>query len=90
MNRAERRKKVPARNAKLLAEVSRADGISFATSGIYASLILILHDKWGWGHTRLTRLLDQVTEQFDSVNHGYVSIDDLKKTILDELGIKMQ
>jgi len=89
MNRADRRKKVPAKSAKLLAEASYYEGIQYATSGIYASLILILHDKWGFGHARLTRLLDQVTDQFDSIKTGYVKIDDLKRTIKEELGIIM-
>jgi hypothetical protein len=91
MNRKQRRqlekKRVTAKDLKVIEDHSKSRGIDAATTGILASLALTLHDKWGWGHVRITRLLNQIDEQFDAVNKGFVPLEDLLKTVRDELGV---
>ena len=65
-------------------------GISYATNAILAVMCIQLHDKWGWGQVRLTRLLDQVQETFDAIDEKYVSVEDLKKILSDEIGIEIK
>lgn len=71
-------------------EQAKIDGISFATSAIMASLAINLHDKWGWGQVRVQRVMDQVQETFDSITLDYVSVEDLKKAVLEDLKINIK
>lgn len=74
----------------MIEESSAKGAINYATNAMIASLVICLHDKWGWGKVRLKRLLDQVNETFDSIDKNYVSIEDLKKVILEETGIDVK
>lgn len=93
MNRSERRrlekKGVTAKDLKVIESNSASKAIDYAVSGMIASFALVLHDKWGWGQTRIKRLLDQVNEQFDSIDNDLLTIEDMKQTILDEIGINI-
>lgn len=89
MNRAERRKKIPATEAKVNNMIMYKEGINYATDCIYASVLMILHDKFGFGATRCQRFLKQVEEQVDCVNKGYLSLDDIKETVSKELDIHL-
>jgi len=94
MNRAERRRLqkqgLTAKDIKAIEDSSVLKGIDFAVSGMIASFVITLHDKWGWGHVRIKRLLEQVDDVFDSIDKDYVTIEDLRKVILDEIGIKLK
>jgi len=94
MNRAERRrlqkKGITAKDLKMIEEASAKDAINYATNAIIASFAICLHDKWGWGHVRIKRLLEQVDNIFDSIDKNYVSIEDLRKVILDKIGIELK
>ncbi len=94
MNRAERRKlqkkDITAKDLKMIEEASAKDVINYATDAMIASFAICLHDKWGWGKVRLKRLLDQVNETFDCIDKNYVTIEDLKKVILEETGIQIK
>jgi hypothetical protein len=89
MNRAERRKKVPATEAKVNNMLMYHEGINYATDCIYASVLMVLHDKFGFGAIRCQRFLKQVEEQVDCVNKGYLSLDDIKETVSKELDIHL-
>lgn len=94
MNRAERRRLqkqgLTAKDIKAIEDSSALKGIDFAVSGMIASFVITLHDKWGWGHVRIKRLLEQVDDVFDSIDKDYVTIEDLRKVILDEIGIELK
>lgn len=94
LNRAERRrlqkKGITAKELKVIEDSSALKGIDFAVKGMIASFVIVLHDKWGWDNVRIKRLLEQVDDVFDSINKNYVSIEDLQKTILDEIGIDVK
>lgn len=91
MNRAERRrlqkKGVTAKDLKMIEEASAKDAINYTTNAMMAVFAICLREKWGWGHVRLKRLLEQVDDVFDSINKNCVTIEDIKKTILEETGI---
>lgn len=61
-------------------------------SSVEKALIIfftIMHDKWGFGQNRLAKLLQQIidlSEMIDQTPH-YVTLEQLKKTLRDELGI---
>lgn len=92
MNRAERRRlaKLSPDKLNIIQNVERLNGINFATSGIFAALVLTLHDKWEWHQGEIKLLLEQVSEQFDSINEGYLSLEDVKRTVLEEVGIDIR
>lgn len=94
MNRAERRKldkkNLTAKDILFIEENSKKQGLQQATSALFASLAMTLHDKWGWGNVRVTRLLKQIDNQFDSINKGYLSIEDMKKVVSEELNIDIE
>lgn len=91
LNRAERRRLqkqgLTAKDIKAIEDNSALKGIDFAVSGMIASFVITLHDKWGWGHVRIKRLLEQVNDVFDSIDKDYVTIEDIKKAIFEETGI---
>ena len=89
MNRAERRKKVPATEAKVNNMIMYKEGINYATDCIYASVLMVLHDKFGFGRERCQRLLKEIQEQVDAVHKNYVSIEDIKETVSKELDIHL-
>ena len=94
MNRKQRRqaekKGVTAQDLKKLQDLTTQEAINHTTSAILASVALVVHDKLGFGQVRTMRLLKDIEDQFDSVLKGYITVDDLKKTVSDELGIEMQ
>lgn len=94
MNRAERRrlakKGISAREIVELQNQAMSRGIEVTTSALFASLALVLHDKWGWGHVRVIRLLGQIDEQIDAIRGGYLSIDDVQQTVFEELKIDLR
>ena len=55
----------------------------------YAILLLlsVMHDKWGFGKKRLSRILSQLDSLADGISGGYVNLKDLRTMIEDECGI---
>jgi hypothetical protein len=94
MNRNERRKVakkgVTHKDLLNLQNEGVSSGINHATKALLACFVMTMHDKWGWGHKRLTRLLDQVNDQFDSVLKEYVSLDDIIQEVKDKLGVDIK
>lgn len=61
----------------------------YATT-MMAAFAMQLHDKHGWGRKRLETLLTSVGDLFDSVQGGYLSLDDIVKTVEAETGINLK
>ena len=53
------------------------------------AVALVLRDRLDFGKTRLLRTLEQINDTFDSIDKGYLFIDDIIKTISDETGIDL-
>ena len=60
-----------------------------ATESAFVLFFTVMHDKWGFGHKRLTRVFKQVEELASMVNETphTVTIEQLKKSLIDDLGI---
>ena len=50
--------------------------------------LIILRDKFGFGKIRLERYLGHYQEAVDSLNKGYLNLNDVQKIMLDEVKIK--
>lgn len=50
--------------------------------------LMILHDKEGWGKKRLKRFHDQFMDLIESAHKGYLTSQDCKKTLMEEVGVK--
>jgi len=98
MNRQQRRaiakKKLTGKDIKAMEENIKVktskDAIDFAIMNYLACVALCLHDKLGFGHTRTCRFLRDVDNLFDSINKGYLSLDDVLKTVEEEIGITFE
>ena len=89
MNRAERRKKVSSTEAKAFAGAAYQEGVNFATESIYASVCMVLHDKFGFGPKRCQKFLTLIKEQTDCIKDGMVSLKDIRETVYEELDIEL-
>lgn len=72
-----------------LADVNKAkkQATVDAMTNCFALVFMALRDKEGWGGKRLFRLYEETINLADSVNKGYVSIDDLVVTLREEIGL---
>lgn len=52
------------------------------------AVAMVLRDKYGFGEVRMKRIMKEITEQFEMITEGYVSLDDMKKVLLEEVKIK--
>ena len=66
-------------------ELSRI--IDYVVKQYSAVLALCLHDKLGFGKVRAQRFMREVDRVFESINEGYLSLDDVIETVEKELGI---
>ena len=61
--------------------------INRVSSNCLAACCLILHDKYGFGKKRLSQYMLYVYDYFDSIYGDWLSFEDIRKTIYDEIGI---
>ena len=52
--------------------------------------VMVMHDKHGWGQTRLERLADQILELYDSYEKEYLTLEDIRKALWEEAGVRIQ
>jgi hypothetical protein len=94
MNRAERRRIAKSRvSAKDLLNIQRTEGLKAVNLTVHDFSVAVaatLHDKLGFGTMRLSKTLNDISELFDSINKGYVSIEDLEQTLKEETGVVIQ
>lgn len=100
MNRAARRKsgikkKVPTyvmntQQIKTLKEDVAKEAMERAFILMLGIPVMALHDQFGFGRKRIEKFADAVLELYDSFEKGYVSLEDLIQTILEETGVKIE
>lgn len=94
MNRAERRrlakKGVTSEDLKFIYQTTKDEAIKLSVKNYTAAFALVLRDKWGFGETRMKRILGQIQEQFDAINQGYVNCDDIIKVLSEECNILIE
>lgn len=93
MNRAERRKKaklgVTSAVLKDVQQHAKKVAIDTTTTAIMGSVLLTLKDEFGWGHTRAARLMKSTIDRFEAMTEGYLTIEDIRNTVREELGIDL-
>lgn len=52
--------------------------------------IMALRNKFEFGNARIERWIDEVNDLWDSYNKGFISLEDLKKTIKEETGVTIE
>jgi hypothetical protein len=94
LNRKQRRQvakqKLTAEDIKILQKQEGKEATAFAVNAYSAAMALCLHDKLGFGPVRAQRFMKQVEELFDSINQGYLSVEDVIKTVETDLGIQIK
>lgn len=95
MNRAQRRKsgnrkpvnfnKAQIDEAKMQAYQQAAD---FAFKTMICVPVMVMRDN-GWGGKRLARFIDKIFDVYDSFSRGYLTLNDMKKTVFEETGINL-
>lgn len=65
-------------------------GIDTATDGMIIMLLYVLADKSGLDDNELAKVLNDVTYVADSINKGYVTLQDLKDVLKEEHGITIE
>ena len=92
MNREERRKQsrigITAKELKQLDISIKQKSIKFTVEMYSVAVAMVLRDKYGFGEVRMKRIMKEITEQFEMITEGYVSLDDMKKVLLEEVKIR--
>ena len=63
-----------------------------ATENAFVLFFTVLHDKWGFGRKRLTRVFKQVEALASMVTETphTVTIEQLKKALVEDLGVRFK
>lgn len=65
-------------------------GIDEAIIAMAQIYTLMLLDKWGWSCNNAMKLAEEVNEEYSMIRNGYLSLDDVGKTLWEEYGIKFE
>lgn len=63
------------------------DIIKEVAHGMNVAMLMMLHDKFGFGTVRLKRAYDCLLESWDAVEKKYVSVKDMERTLKEETGL---
>ncbi len=61
-----------------------------AVRSAFAIFLMVMRDKWGFGHKRLNRLFKHICDLSVQVGDGYVSVAEIKKILKEEMGIVIE
>ena len=88
---AKKKKRVANRPATMAdVEKAKRNAQNKAISITWAIFFSVMRDKEGWGKVRLQRLWKEIEDLSDSIAQGYVSVNDLMKTLSEEAGINLR
>lgn len=94
MNRKQRRalakQNLTHKDLKVIQDHEAKAATASAVHYYSAAVALCLHDKLGFGKIRAQRFMKDVEELFDSINQGYLTLEDVLKTVEEELGIHIK
>ncbi len=65
-------------------------GIDEAIIAMAQIYTLMLLDKWGWSCNNAMKLAEEVNEEYSMIRNGYLSLDDVGKTLWEDYGIKFE
>ena len=66
-------------------EKGKKDGVD----GFAIMLCSVLADKWGFGKIRIQRMINQIQYVADSINTGYITLDDLQEELRENHKLKI-
>jgi len=94
MNRAERRRAArKGITAKDLHTIKQEEGLRatrFAVDAYSVAVAMVLYDKLHFDKNKIIKTLKQIEDLFDSVNKDYLTIEDMKTVLSEELGIEFK
>lgn len=100
MNRQERRRQATATKdrsimikeseIRQIKEQATTEAIELAFEQVLAIPIMVLRDKYGFGKKRCERFAEQMLEVWRAVQDDYISIEDLRVTLWDEAGVRLE
>lgn len=64
--------------------------IPLLRAAMSAACLIVLHDEYGFGNKRLTKVLGRLNLQFEAIYDEDVTIDDIIKLVKDEVGIDLK
>ena len=65
----------------------KEDATNEGLKGALVMFFTVMRDKHGYGIKRLKRIFDEMTDLADSMQKGYVKMEDLEKALADEADI---
>ena len=79
-----------ASQAKSEAEKIKRNAVYNSTRVILIALASVLTDKYGYGRQKAHQVIRSIEDRADSINKGYIKLDDLEEVLRDEYGIVIQ
>ena len=70
-------------------DMIRQELIIELTPRFIAMFALVLHDDFDFGKKRLGRVMERVYELSDAIEQGYLTLDDILRTLKEEHGIEL-
>ena len=68
----------------------KEDATLAAIEAVLVVPLLVLRDDFGFGKKRLAHFQERLRKQLDLASEGYVSLQDIRKVLADELGVKVE
>ena len=62
----------------------RKKTIAFSVEAYSSAMTMVLCDKFDFTNDQLQKIATEIGDVFDSILRGYISIEDIKKTLHDE------
>jgi len=66
-----------------------SDAVHFTIDLYTAVLLICLRDKFDFTAEQLEEVTAHIGNQFDSIDQGYVTFEDILKTLNDEVGLRI-
>lgn len=88
MNRKQRRAKQHG-NVQYVQPVIRKINTDEVLMKIFYIPMLVMRDKYGYGTKRLGIFIEHLVDQMKAVEGGYLSVADMRETILKETGVEI-
>lgn len=60
-----------------------------AVNDFSTMVFMVLHDKYGFGEKRIKQFYHELAKLGDCMKDGLANMQDMRKTLLDECGIKI-
>ncbi len=78
-------RKIPASKADVMKAFNA--GLDAGLEGAFTIFLTVLRDKFDFDSDQIARVFQELTNLCDSVDQGYLSIEDMDNTLLEEAGI---